>query len=376
MKADKLAKLCMAGALCLNLIACTNVHARPTVTEQGTEQILSSEAGEELEDQMTEVLEPGEGTALEESELIIDHTPEISEAAVSENTAAEHTDTENTGSEKSAEKTTEPESESGTEEQMIPVEYTIEDQRLESGKTFDDIVVPEYAIAADGSEVTGEVEWLDPDSGMALDSEMELSGAEGESMVWEWTFVPDEAGYENAQGEVELTMYAAKHGVKNSIMDQVTDVRTESESGDKKQNSSASGSSIGASTIKEAESIRDVGKWMGSALTGLGVLGNSKDRGEYTTDRGNLTITHGTVKRETDQEKSAKQEMPQTEAGSKDAEKDTETEEEATFGNADNNPNVVQFPERKKASHKEIDAEAAVKSGWLFLAFFQNVLWK
>ena len=82
-----------------------------------------------------------------ESELILDNTPETEKKVV--------TDLQDT--------------EADSSKVMISVEYTIEDQKLESGKTFEDIIVPEYAIAEDGNEVTGNVEWLDPDSKMVLD---------------------------------------------------------------------------------------------------------------------------------------------------------------------------------------------------------------
>lgn len=360
MELKKVVKFLMAGVLCLNLFGCSGVHAR--IVESETEDTTASESEEGTD--LVEDLEQRAEETTEESEVILDNTPEVT-VLETESVAADIEEREATEAE-----TMETESLAAeSEDHMLALEYTIEDQKLESGKTFDDIVTPEYAVAEDGSEVTGEVEWLDPDSGMVLDSQMELSGADGENVEWEWAFIPEEDGYETAKGTVELTMYAAGHGSKNSIMDLIPGKENASRNDDKKQNTSSSGSSIGASNVKEVASILDTDDWMGSAMTGIGVLGNNKESGDYTTDNGKFTITHGVVKRDTEE---AQTEEQQTE----NREEDTEEMEEATFGSVDNNPNVIQFPEKHKSTENEKKAAKWYKTGCFFLVLFQMLLWK
>ena len=281
-----------------------------------------------------------------ESELILDNTPETEKKVV--------TDLQDT--------------EADSSKVMISVEYTIEDQKLESGKTFEDIIVPEYAIAEDGNEVTGNVEWLDPDSKMILDPQMELSGIDGESMVWEWNFVPEEDGYESVEGTVELTICTAGHGVTNSIMDRIT------ESGSENKNTSSFGSSTGATNIKEFTSILDTLQWMGSAMTGVGSIGNSNDKGDYRTDSGNLTIVHGVVQHEETEVQTEKPEESQINGCGTETEKVTEKEtEEAMPVSVKNDRNITQLPAKKEKIKRRWNLSMVRRTGFLFLMIFQRM---
>lgn len=269
MKAEKVIKLLAVCSCCVLLGGCAGVNARVQETE----------------------------TILEETELPVSEETQVldqsTEAAVVTQALMEEAE-----GEAELETETEFEQEPGNvrEENLQELEYKVEDQELEIGKCFGDIVVPEYALTEDGSKVSGKVEWRKPGKSRVFDQDMALTGVEDEKRTWEWTFVPDEAGYETVTGTTELTMREPQEeetgtlaGLVNLWTDKVTDETSEA--------SSASGSSIGASNIIEVSDLREIGKWMGSMITGAGILGEETG-GIRTVGKENFAVAHGTVKRE------------------------------------------------------------------------------
>ncbi len=333
MKAGKMTKL-IAGCCCFGML--TMYGEKDLAQESGLSDYIEETEEREIEsleeNEKTEDLEEitVESAAEEEKIQILDQTDSGKKEAGSETNVEKETESETvtdtekeTGSETvtDAEKETESEAvtdaESGTESEapadvgseaeseassdaetepdseVLAVTYEIEDQRLESGKTFDDIVVPECAIAEDGSKVTGEVQWKVPGYGITVDSDMEISGKDGECVTWEWAFIPEEQNeYEMAEGAVELTLYAAKKPAERPVPDKkVSDSKDLGES-------SSSGSSTDSINVIRVPSVKDAAKWMGSAMTGVGELGSGKAKGDIRQVDEKLTISHGTVIRE------------------------------------------------------------------------------
>lgn len=292
MKAGKMTKL--MGMCCAGVLAGVCIGANAQESELPDLNIEEVTEVADLEDVEMEFIE-------EEREQVLDLSPETeavtmltaarsamqgSVTAGSEEAAKEETEKETgkeadkeAGNSTEEETTTETkaEEESTTEDTTQELSYEIQDQKLESGKTFEDIVVPEYAVAEDGSEVTGVVCWKEPESGSSMNPATAITGDDGESVTWEWIFVPEEKSenYELPEGEVELTLYAAKQPPKNTV----------------------SGSSSGNDTITKIPSIKDALKWMGSGLTGIGSLGNSDDTGLIRpTGDASVTVSHGVIK--------------------------------------------------------------------------------
>lgn len=291
MKAEKLMKLLAVCSCCVLLGGCAGVNARVQETEtilEETELPVSEETQADEEVSVETIAEE----VLEEAQ-VLDQSAEdkvVTQALVEEEREAEpETDTE-------IETESEQETENVREENQQRLEYNVEDQELEIGKCFGDIAVPEYALTEDGSKVSGKVEWRKPGKNRVFDQDMALTGMEGEKRTWEWTFVPDDTGYETVTGTAELTMrepQAEEEGTLAGLVNLWTDKVTDETSG----SSSASGSSIGASNIIEVSDLREIGKWMGSMITGAGILGEETG-GVKTAGKENFAVAHGTVKRE------------------------------------------------------------------------------
>lgn len=292
MKAEKLIKLLAVCSCCVLLGGCAGVNARVQETEtilEETELPVSEEtqADEEVSVETAAEEMPEEVQILDQSTEAKVVTQTLVEEA--EREAEPETDTE-------IETEFEQEPENAQEENRQGLEYKVENQELEIGKCFGDIAVPEYALTEDGSKVSGKVEWRKPGKSRAFDQDMALTGVEGEKRTWEWTFVPDEAGYETVSGTTELTMrepQEEEEGTLAGLVNLWTDKVTDETSGA----SSASGSSIGASNIIEVSDLQEIGKWMGSMITGAGILGEETG-GIRTVGKENFAVAHGTVKRE------------------------------------------------------------------------------
>ena len=332
MKAGKMTKLAVC-CCCFGMLAMYG-------EKESAQEIGQPDYMEESENWETEILEENEETedleeitvedaAEEEGAQILDLTVETDSGAVTdaEDEAESELITEmesepemelvtDTESEPESELVTdtesEPETEPATEDErqanseVLAVIYEIKNQSLESGKTFEDIVVPEYAIAEDGSEVEGEVQWKIPGCGIVVDSDMEISGEDGENLMWEWTFVPDETEeYETAEGMVELTLYTAKElaGItlpdteqeNEKEMPAIKEAGNTKEEGDGKK--TASGSITGSANEIRLPSVKDAAKWMGSAMTGIDKIDPEEDD-EVRQAEEKLTISHGTIKRD------------------------------------------------------------------------------
>lgn len=297
MKAEKLIKLLGLCSCCVLLSGCTGVSARvqntETVLEEtelpGSEGTEESEMEPDVEDATVEVTTGNE----HEEEQVLDQSAEIQTAEAAP--VAEVTASETEGVEES-----ETESETESEENKIlrKLEYQVEDQELETGKCFGEIVVPEFATAEDGSRVTGKVEWRRPGKDRVFENDMALTGLDGDKRTWEWTFVPDEEGYETVTGTVEITMREAVSEEEEGEMAKIADLWSEKVTDETSKGSSASGSSAGASNIIEASDIAEAAKWMGSHMTGAGLIGDEKESSAREAGKENFTVAHGTVKRE------------------------------------------------------------------------------
>lgn len=250
MKAKKLMKLLGICVGCVLLSGCTGVSARVQNTETVLEEteLPGSEGTEESEMEPDDTcVEMAEETGTEE-EQVLDQSAEIQTANVEVSdpsgiSETEHLDeteneTENeTETESETEMTSEEQTEAGETENLRKLEYQVEDQELETGKCFGEIKVPEYATAEDGSKVTGKIEWRKPGKDRVFDADMALTGMDGAKRTWEWTFVPDEEGYEKVTGTVEITMREALPEEGGDMMemaglwlDKVTDETSKSSS--------------------------------------------------------------------------------------------------------------------------------------------------
>ena len=283
MKAEKLIKLLAVCSCCVLLGGCAGVNARVQETEtilEETELPVSEEmqADEEVSVETAAEKMPEEAQVLDQS----------TDDKMEKDTEPE-TDTEN-------ETESEQQTENAPEENLRRLEYKVEDQELEICKCFGDIVVPEYALTEDGNKISGKVEWRRPGKSRAFELDMALTGVEGEKRIWEWTFVPDEAGYERATGMTELTMREPQTGEESALAG-LANLWTDKVSDKTSGASSASGSSIGASNIIEVSDLQEIGKWMGSMITGAGVLGEETG-GIRTVGKENFAVAHGTVKRD------------------------------------------------------------------------------
>lgn len=311
MKAKRLMKLLGICAGCVLLSGCTGVSARVQNTETVLEEteLPGSEGTEESEMEPDDTcVEVTTGTGTEE-EQVLDQSAEIQtvNAEVSDPSGIFETEhLEETEAEIETEEETESETEAGSEEQteagetenLRKLEYQVGDQELETGKCFGEITVPEYAIAEDGSKVTGKVEWRRPGKARVFEDDMALTGLDGDKRTWEWTFVPDEEGYETVTGTVEITMREAVQAEDGGEMAKIADLWSEKVTDETSKGSSASGSSAGASNIIEASDIAEAVKWMGSHMTGAGLIGDEKENSAREAGKENFTVAHGTVKRE------------------------------------------------------------------------------
>lgn len=90
--------------------------------------------------------------------------------------------------------------------QAVP-EYQVENQKAESGVLLSDLKIPESASGVNGETVTGTLYWSDSEGGMALPSDMTLSGMEGETLTLYWTFYPgeDDTDYQPVSGNTTIT---------------------------------------------------------------------------------------------------------------------------------------------------------------------------
>lgn len=287
MRAGKKTKLmlgCCIGLLVLSREKDFAMESEITEYLEETELTDPESVTEENETEILEEMILGETDAEEINIQVMDPLEETErQTEVESQTEATYE------AEDSAEQTEKKEEKSET----LAITYRIEDQKLESGKTFEDIVIPECAIAEDGSEVVGEVQWKDPVSGIVLEPDMEICGADGENLTWEWTFIPDEQGeYEQAAGDVEVTLYASKSSSKSLFSDMIFG------NGKGTEKNSSSGSSNGAASIIKLPSGGASGKWIGSTVTGVGKIGsgNVTDGAKQVEEK--LTISHGVVKRE------------------------------------------------------------------------------
>ena len=155
-------------------------------------------------------------------------------------------------------------------------------------------MVPEYATDEDGSQVRGKVEWRRPGKDRVLDEDMELTGVDGDKRIWEWTFVPEEAGYEKVTGTAEITMREATAEEGGSMME-MAGLWPEKITDETSKASSSSGSSAGASNIIEASNMAEALKWMGAHMTGTNPLGGRKENTARDAGKENFTVAHGTV---------------------------------------------------------------------------------
>lgn len=278
---------CCVGFLLLSQEAGYAVENETTEYLEETELCSENEVCEEKAEDLTEVV--AEEIAEEAEVQVLDLTEETQVPAETETPAedpAEIADPSDCTADTSQTEGIQ------TEPQMQSISYDIADQRLESGKTFEDIVVPECAVAEDGSEVDGEVQWKIPGSEILLDADMELCGADGESQVWEWTFLPEEQEeYEPAEGSVKLTLYAAKESPKSIFSGMFSESRKEP------GKASSSGSSTGSTNVKKLPPSGDSSRWMGSVMTGVGKIGSNHDKDAARQVEEKLTIAHGTVRR-------------------------------------------------------------------------------
>lgn len=290
MKSEKLMKLLGICSCCVLLGGCAGVNARVQETETVVEETEQNETENDVEEMTAEAVT--EVSA--ETEQILDQSQEIKE------TEEENSQEEDIA--QTSDKETEKESESESEEEKrLLLEYQIEDQELEIGKCFGDITMPEYAEAEDGSQVTGKVEWRRPGGGHAFDPDMALTGEDGEKRTWEWTFVPDEGRYESVSGTVEITMKSALPLAVGDEEDEMTKLKelwkkkgTEENAG----GSSSSGSSIGASNVIKVSDIKEVANWMGSLMTGTGVLGDQKGSTAKAAGKEDVNLVYGTTANE------------------------------------------------------------------------------
>lgn len=390
MKAEnglKLLGICSMGLL---LSGCVGVHALPQETETSaveSEKQMAEEAAldqTEAKDAENAKTEEVAAEGSEEKEQVLDLSEDLPEKApvVSGSENAGETENRNTGNDSFGESSlTEKETaasgtedleetvESGsTEAEKLSLEYEIKDQRLESGKTLKDVTVPEYAIAEDGKEVTGTVEWIDPDSGIVLEpefaSEIAVTGAEGDKIAWDWAFVPEEEAYQTVEGHVELTLYTERHDETDSLLDLIAKTETDKKPSSEKEKpsegpSSASGSSVGASSVIQIPSVSDAAKWMGEAMTGLGVLGNKNGLSSGEASDGKASVSHGTVLRDEIKENS------QTEVISEKGEAE-ETEAESASEKEETDTTV------KAETHKNIRRKGILRQSLFFFLFAWN----
>ena len=303
MKAKRLIKLLGICSCCVLLNGCIGVKAQVQNTETVLEEteLPGSEGVEDTEmesDVEASSVEVASGTGAEE-EQVLDQSAEIKMANV--NPAAEErvlaTEVaEETEIDTQAE--TEADSENQTEgeeaENLRKLTYQVEDQKLEIGKCFGAIVVPEYATDEDGSQVRGKVEWRKPGKDRVLDEDMELTGVAGDKRIWEWTFVPEEAGYEKVTGTAEITMQEMTAEEGGSMME-MAGLWPEKITDETSKASSSSGSSAGASNIIEASDMTEALKWMGAHMTGTNRLGGRKENTARDAGKENFTVAHGTV---------------------------------------------------------------------------------
>ena len=267
MKAEKVKRWMSIGSFCLLLGGCAGVHAGA----EETEPILYE-------------------TEYEDGENI----PELES---SENVDPETELKSETEEESEAKSEFESEAEETERAEILQLEYKVEDQNLEIGKCFADIVVPNYAMTEKGDKVTGQVEWRVPGDSRVFDKEIALGGVEGEKKIWEWTFVPDDTVYESLSGTVEITMQKDREEESGSLAD-LANLWKDHGADKTSHTASASGSSIGASNTIKVSDLQDIGKWMGSLLTGAEILGDKKDGSVKEIGKGTFTVVHGTVKRE------------------------------------------------------------------------------
>lgn len=348
---------CCVGFLLLSQEAGYAVDNETTKYLEETELCSETEVCEEKAEDLTEVV--AEDIA-EEAEVQVLDLSEETEASAETEVSAETADPSDRISDSS--QTEEKETEgSQTEPQMQSISYDIADQSLESGKTFEDIVVPECAVAEDGSEVDGEVQWKIPGSEILLDADMELCGADGESQVWEWTFLPEEQEeYEPVEGCVELTLYAAKEPSKSIFSGMFSEGRKEP------GKASSSGSSTGSTNVKKLPPSGDSSRWMGSAMTGVGKIGSNHDKDAARQVEEKLTIAHGTVQRkETEKTKETSDAGGQmTPAGEREeAQTEPKTDTKETDGAENGAPDTEQRAEivRKTGSDAESVRKAAIE---------------
>lgn len=354
MKAKKLMKLLGICVGCVLLSGCTGVSARVQNTETVLEEteLPGSEETEvsEMEPDVEEVsVEVATGNGMEEEQVLdqsaeirtanaeVPDPPGISETEHLEKTEAETEDEEETESE--TEMDSEERTEAGETENLWKLEYRVEDQELETGKCFGEIAVPEYAAAEDGSKVTGKVEWRRPGKDHVFEEDMALTGMDGDKRTWEWTFVPDEEGYEKVTGTVEITMREATAAEEEGDMPGMADLWSEKVTDETSKASSASGSSAGASNIIEVSDIAEAAKWMGSHLTGAGAIGGEQGSAAREAGKENFTVAHGTVKREeAEEQKELESGLFETEKAASDLDTGNTAETKATSYRASASP--------------------------------------
>lgn len=100
-------------------------------------------------------------------------------------------------------------------------QFTVENQSVIGGSLISDLHIPAYGIGVQGEQISGEVYWSATEGGMALPTDMMLSGMDGDTMKLYWTFYPEKncTNYQAVSRCVTLTFVTPDIPADEAISD-------------------------------------------------------------------------------------------------------------------------------------------------------------